>query len=199
MTTMINRSNITISTTGAPGAPATLDKTFAAINQMIADGVIKSYALGGAVAAFFYIEPDTTFDVDIFCLVEGVDRSSLDVLRPIITYLEDNDLYLPQEDGFVIEGFRVQFLVIDEDNALNSEAIREANTMPYMNIPVRVMTPEHLIAIMLRTSRTKDFGRIGRFIEAGAFDPMKLDAILSEHGLDSKRKELKRIQRRLGI
>jgi hypothetical protein len=37
-----------------------------AINQMEADGVIDRYAIGGAVAATFYLEPVATLDVDVF-------------------------------------------------------------------------------------------------------------------------------------
>ena len=44
-----------------------LQEVFAAINQMKSDGVIDRYAVGGAVAATFYLEPVSTLDVDIFC------------------------------------------------------------------------------------------------------------------------------------
>ena len=36
------------------------------INRMQADGVIERYAIGGAVAATFYLEPVATLDVDVF-------------------------------------------------------------------------------------------------------------------------------------
>ena len=41
---------------------ATVEK----INRMQADGVIGKYAICGAVAATFYLEPSATMDVDIF-------------------------------------------------------------------------------------------------------------------------------------
>ncbi len=57
-------------TTTAPGSNGVrADLAFQVINQMVADGVIEDYAIGGATAAFFYIEPDTTYDVDIFCVL----------------------------------------------------------------------------------------------------------------------------------
>ncbi len=43
-----------------------LEGALAVVNGMVADGVIGDYAIGGAVAAFLYLEPGTTFDVDIF-------------------------------------------------------------------------------------------------------------------------------------
>ena len=36
------------------------------LNQMERDGVIKRYAIGGAVGATFYLEPISTLDVDVF-------------------------------------------------------------------------------------------------------------------------------------
>ena len=38
----------------------------AVINEMQAAGVIGKYAIGGAVAATFYIEPTSTYDIDVF-------------------------------------------------------------------------------------------------------------------------------------
>ena len=36
------------------------------LNEMQAAGILTDYAIGGAVAAFFYIEPAATFDLGIF-------------------------------------------------------------------------------------------------------------------------------------
>jgi len=46
-------------------------KTFAILNQMIADGVIENYAVGGAVGAMFYVEPFSTKDLDVFVPTQG--------------------------------------------------------------------------------------------------------------------------------
>jgi len=37
-----------------------MDKIFALLNQMEADGVIGQYAIGGAVGAIFWLEPFAT-------------------------------------------------------------------------------------------------------------------------------------------
>jgi hypothetical protein len=39
-----------------------VEKTLKVINRMEADGVIRQYAIGGAVAAIFYVEPFATYD-----------------------------------------------------------------------------------------------------------------------------------------
>ena len=41
---------------------------------MLADGVIDQYAIGGAVAATFYLEPAATIDVDVFVHLGSVTK-----------------------------------------------------------------------------------------------------------------------------
>ena len=36
-----------------------------AANDLVAAGLIEDYALGGALAAIYYVEPFTTYDADI--------------------------------------------------------------------------------------------------------------------------------------
>ena len=56
-------------------------------------------------------------------------------------------------------------------------------------IRARLFTAEHLAAIALQTGRAKDKARLLQFIEAGAVDPARLQAIFVRHGLvDSWRK-----------
>ncbi len=56
------------------------------------------------------------------------------------------------------------------------------------------MTPEYLVAHMLKTNRPKDRLRLIRFIEAQAFDPATVYEILSEHGLEDKYEILERLE-----
>ena len=37
-----------------------------AANELVSAGLIKDYALGGALAAIHYVEPFATYDADIF-------------------------------------------------------------------------------------------------------------------------------------
>ena len=43
-----------------------MERTVKVLNEMKTEGVILDYALGGAVAALFYIEPIETHDLDVF-------------------------------------------------------------------------------------------------------------------------------------
>ncbi|MEQ1853400.1 MAG: hypothetical protein ABMA01_17620, partial [Chthoniobacteraceae bacterium] len=46
-----------------------MEKIFAVIKQMEADGVIGRYAIGGAVGSIFWLEPITTKDIDVFVVL----------------------------------------------------------------------------------------------------------------------------------
>jgi hypothetical protein len=61
--------------------------TIEAINRMQADGVIGGYAIGGAVAATFYLEPTATVDLDVFVALP-VGRGELISLEKIYDYLK---------------------------------------------------------------------------------------------------------------
>ncbi len=59
-------------------------------------------------------------------------------------------------------------------------------------VTTRVMSAEHLVAIALRTGRSKDHIRILQFIEQDAVDQGKLQSVLERHGLTAKWEEFKR-------
>src|SRR6185312_7839914 len=176
------------SVTTTNSADASLDKSFAVIKQMVNDNVIESYALGGAMASVFYIEPFATFDVDVFCFVSGV-TNELDPLRPIYDYLRPRNV--PEyAEGFIIKGLRVQFLPVF--NPLNDEAVQVANSFSLNDVIIQVMAPEYLVANMLETGRKKDHTRIAQFFEAEVCDVNKLNEILSRHNLQAKLEALQR-------
>jgi hypothetical protein len=158
--------------------------TLNVINQMQADGVIGSYAIGGAVGATFYLEPVATLDIDIF--VSFQKAGALLTVSPIYDYLTARG-YRAEKEYIIIENWPVQFL--PPVNALVEEALALAVATQIENVPTRVMTAEHLTAIALQTGRAKDFSRMLQFIESGTLDANRLDQILSQHGLLAKWEE----------
>ena len=157
--------------------------TLQVINQMQADGVIGQYAIGGAVGATFYLEPSATLDLDIFVSFRTAPGSLLISLKPIYDYLVGRGCKIENE-YIVIEGWPVQFL--PPGDALGAEALAQAAATQVEEVPTRVLTAEHLVALALRLGRAKDFSRILQFIEAGVLDPAKLDPILARHDLLAK-------------
>ena len=48
-----------------------MDKALAVINELERDGVIRKYAIGGAIGAMFYVEAVATFDLDVFSFLKN--------------------------------------------------------------------------------------------------------------------------------
>ena len=155
---------------------------------MVKDGVIQQYAIGGAVAAIFYIEPINTNDLDVFFHVSD-SSPGLDILAPLYEYLSGLG-YKEQREAIDIEGWPVQFLPVF--NPLLEEAVEQAKEVRFQRAKTRVMQAEHLVAIMLQTGRLKDHARIAQFIEHEAVDQKLLADILERHGLIKKWEKLKR-------
>jgi predicted nucleotidyltransferase len=159
-----------------------LSKTLIVLNQMQGDGVIGEYAIGGAIAAFFYLEPAATFDVDVFIPLEPI-TGELISLTPIYEYLRARG-YHEKDETVTIEEWDVQF--IPAYNSLLQEALRAASTIDLDGIATRILSAEHLMAIALQTGRSKDFARLLQFLESGVADRARFDEILQRHGLGEK-------------
>jgi len=177
------------------------------INGMQAAGVIERYAIGGAVAATFYLEPVATLDVDVFVEFHTGLGSQMISPEPIFRYLRDRGCAMEEEHGvrgrrrvdcmgrvvtrpsdreiasqhIVIAGWPIQFL--PAGSALVQEALAKAGEKDVEGSPARVFTAEHLAAIALETGRAKDKARVLQFIEADVIDLDRLQEILTRHGL----------------
>lgn len=154
-----------------------MEKTLQVIEEMIRLGIIKAYAIGGGIAATYYIEPVLTYDLDIFFIPL---REGLDELAPVYEFARGRG-YAEQAEALIIEGFPVQF--IPAYNPLVREAVAEATTLTYRGVEAKVVKAEYLVAIALQTGRAKDRERVVRLLEAGVVDRMVLAGILEKHGL----------------
>jgi len=163
--------------------------TIKVINRMEADGIIGRYAIGGAFAAYYYVEPTVTDDVDILVSLDeasGATKAGLISLAPIFSYLKAAGYEEFRQGGLVIEGWPVQFLPVADD--LDGEALVQANEVDVQiseseTVKARVMRPEHIVATCLRVRRTKDFLRINQFLEEDAVDLELLCNVLDRHDL----------------
>ncbi len=147
---------------------------------MKSEGILTEYAIGGAVASIFYIEPATTYDLDVFVILPEESENTLLIMKPLFEWLESKG-YNFFGEHILIEGIPVQF--IPAYNELVNEAVENASVLNYDNVPVRVITPEYLIAIMLQVNRNKDRERALRFFEEYQINETKLQSILKEHDL----------------
>lgn len=164
-----------------------MEKTLRILNRMETDGVITRYAIGGAIAATFYVEPVSTFDLDIFFALAGPAPEFLS-LSPLYDYLRALG-YQPAGEAIEIEGWPVQFL--SAFNLLLEEALAQSVDIRFKDVPTRVVRAEHLVAVMLQTGRAKDFARVLQFLEEGAVETSLLTDVLSRHELTSRWEEFK--------
>jgi hypothetical protein len=148
-----------------------------AANDLVAAGLIEDYALGGALAAIYYIEPFTTYDADIIFIVT---ESGLGAgVSEIYAYLQEQGWRVEREH-LLVKGFPVQFLAAA---GLTEEAIREARPIEYEGVAAKVFRPEHIIAIAASVGRHKDLARIEQLLEQTEVDTTLLDDILTRYNL----------------
>lgn len=155
-----------------------METTLQVLNELEREGVLGRYAIGGAVAAIFYMEPFATFDLDVFVVLPT--QGMLVTLEPLYEALRRRG-YSIENECVLIEGVPVQFL--PAYNALVEEALANARESQLGETPIRVLSPEYLAAIMVQTGRPKDRQRLSVFLEQAEFDKSKLKAILSHYEL----------------
>jgi hypothetical protein len=159
-----------------------MEQALRVLNELEHNGVLGRYAIGGAMAATFYVEPLLTFDLDIFVVLAS-QGGLLVSLTPLYEALRERGY--PAEAEFVpIAGVPVQFL--PAYNPLVEEALAAARDVLYAQTPTRVLTAEHLVAISIQTGREKDRQRVRVFLEQCDLDRPALDAILGRHGLQER-------------
>jgi hypothetical protein len=168
-----------------------MKQTLDVINRMEADGVIGRYAIAGAVAAYNYIEPAVTSDLDILVSFDepaDVKKPGLISLDPIYSYLTAKGYEQHRKEGIVIEGWPVQFLPVAED--LDAEALAQAEDVNVeiegTAVKTRILRPEHIVANALRVGRPQDFIRIAQFLQEHAVDIATLCGLLNRHSLKDR-------------
>ena len=166
-----------------------IKETIAAINRMQADGIIDRYAIGGAVGATFYLEPMATLDVDVFITFRPEEGRLLLSPQPIFEYLKARGGTMEGE-YIVVAGWPVQFL--PAANPLIEEALAQAVEKKVAGMSAWVFTAEHLAAIALQTGRAKDKARVLLFVESGALDAARFQAIVARHGLVDRWQQFER-------
>jgi hypothetical protein len=148
-----------------------------AANELVSAGLIKDYALAGALAAIYYTEPITTYDADIVFVAS--DKTLSAGIPAIYSHLQSKGWRVEREH-LLIGNFPVQFLAA---SGLTEEAVREARPVQYEGVPAKVFRPEYIIAIAASVGRHKDFARIEQMLDQVKIDKALLDDILRRYSL----------------
>lgn len=149
-----------------------------AANELVSAGLIEDYALGGALAAIYYIEPFTTYDADIFFV--AVEKGLTAGIPAIYSHLQSKGWRVEREH-LLVQGFPVQFLAA---SGLTEEAVRKAKPIEYEGVPAKVFAPEYIVAIATSVGRSKDVARIEQLMEQAEIDRTLLDDILRRYKLN---------------
>jgi hypothetical protein len=154
-----------------------LAEVLRAANDLVATGLIEDYALGGALAAIYYVEPFTTYDADIIFV--AAEKGLTAGIPAIYSHLQERGWRIEREH-LLVKGFPVQFLAAA---GVTEEAVRQARLIEYEGVPAKVFQPEHIIAIAASVGRHKDLARIEQLLEQAEIDRSALEDILRRYNL----------------
>ena len=164
-----------------------MKQVFALLNEMVRAGALENYAVAGAIGAMFYVEAFSTQDIDVLVMTP---EGRLVIELPGLDYLKARGYTEFRNEGIVIEDWPVQFL--PATTQLEREAYLNAEISNLDEVPVRVVSPEHLVAIMLSVARPKDLARIEMFLSQDAVKIEALQDVIQRHGLTEKWADYKR-------
>ena len=160
-----------------PSSNIPLADVLRAANGLAAAGLIEDWALGGALAAIYYLEPFATYDADIFFI--PADKGLTAGIPAIYAHLQAKGWQVEREH-LMARGFPVQFLAA---SGLTEEAVREAERMEFEGVPSKIFRAEHIVAIAASVGRQKDKARIEQLLQQADLDKTKLENILQRHKL----------------
>lgn len=165
-----------------PARMPSLADVFRVLNEIRAAGVVDEYAIGGATAVLFYAEPTRTYDLDVFVTLPVTDAG----LTPLSSLYEWTEArgFSTVGEHILVYGVPVQFL--PAYNALVGEAITEARQLAYEDVRIRVVDPEHLVALALQAGGSRRRERAWQLLEAGEVDRQRLRTVLTRHGVSAE-------------
>ena len=155
-----------------------LKDVFGVLAQMQDDGMVTDYAIGGATAVLFYAEPTRTYDVDVFVTLPSGPAPALVSLSSVYEWAKNRGIEI-QGEHLMIETVPVQLL--PAYNSLVEEAVADARVHDYEGVPVRVVGPEHLVALQAGGARRRE--RAWQLLQFGGVDRRRLRAILDAHAI----------------
>ncbi len=141
-------------------------------------GVIRNYALFGAIAQMRYTEPVATLDADVLVAIDATDR--LDVLGGIYEFCAAKG-YQPEGEAIRVGAWPTQF--VPAFSPLTQEAMEQAETADFEGVAFRVVRADHLAVIALSVGRAKDWARILALLESGGVSQEAIKSLAARHGL----------------
>ncbi|MBI4645435.1 MAG: nucleotidyltransferase [Bacteroidia bacterium] len=161
-----------------------MKNTIKIINKLKKEGLIKDYAIGGAIGVIRWTEPFFTRDLDLFIiLIQEPKDKEIIFLYPIYDYLEKIGYNKWTGQWIIVAGVPVEFIPAE---GLSKEAVENAQETEYDGVKTKVITPEYLISLLLKAGRDKDKIKIKMLLEQAKIDMDKLKVILNKYNLNKK-------------
>ena len=148
------------------------------LTEMQRAGVIRNYALFGAVAQMRYTEPVATLDADVLVAVPAADR--IDALSGLYEFCAARG-YRPEGEAIRVGAWPAQF--VPAFNPLTEEAMEQAATADFEGVTLRVVGADHLAVIALSVGRAKDYTRILALLESGSASREAIGGLAGRNGL----------------
>ena len=161
-----------------------MKKTLEIINELKKEGLIKEYAIGGAIGVMKWVEPFFTRDLDIFVIpIQEISKKEVISFLPMYDYLKGKGYNEWVGQWIIIEGVSVEFLPAE---GLAKESVENAVEVKFEDVKTKVMTHEYLIALLLRAGRDKDIRKIEMLLSQTDIDMNRLMEILTKYNLTEK-------------
>jgi hypothetical protein len=148
------------------------------LNAMRDAGVIREYALFGAISQMRYTQPVATLDADVLVAVPSPEE--LDVLKPLYEFCAARG-HRAEGEAVRVGAWPVQFIPVF--SPLTQEALEQAETADFEGVPFRVVRADHLAVIALSVGRAKDYSRILGLLESGSVTRGEIARLTARHGL----------------
>ncbi len=154
------------------------------LGELVEEGILEDYAIGGATAAGFHGEPFATRDIDVFAFISQPSNSLLITLDPLYARLAEKGFSEFDEEGILIHDYPVQFIC--PSPGLEMEAVKMAMVMCWKDLELKIISPEYLAAIALKVGRSKDRARLIYLFELPVFDRKVFTEIVMKYQLFDK-------------
>lgn len=162
-------------------------EVFKTMNRLKDEGMVRDWAVYGAVAYIFHEEPIETHDIDIMVLAD-TDAEYAAVFRSLSRFGQA----VPASMNFLIYGVQVQVFPTSIKPVYRHALLHAVNGR-VGDQPVKVASREHLIVLALDPFRPgKDWGRIVQLVERA--DKGEVERLLRRFDQDGRlRRNLERL------
>ncbi|MFN4227164.1 MAG: nucleotidyltransferase [Candidatus Ratteibacteria bacterium] len=166
-----------------------MKKTLEVLNELKEKGLIKDYAIGGAIAALRWTEPFFTRDLDVFVIpIKEYSEKEVIELKKIYDFLQEKGYNEWIGQWLIIEGIPVELIPAEK---MSKEAVENAVEIEFEGIKTKVITPEYLIIMFLKAFREKDKLKIHLLLQQSEINMDKLKELLKKYNLTEKFNSIK--------